>query len=228
MKIQKLINVLEKNGIVIEEQQFELFEYSVEEVFHQMMIYLSILILGVILHRFKETIEFLVMFPLLRKFSGGSHEVNRKRCYLMTIFTYVMALATTILVDIYLLSFLAFICGSYVCKHAPFEHPRNTLNLHQKEQYFEVSRKIVLCTYGVCTIILLLYRPICPAMIFTIIILNGGNLIMQTKKNIIWGKILRVLTTLILIVGTSTIRGTCNSWYYQSDISHNLRKFADE
>lgn len=232
MKIQIIINSLQNNG-VISKREAEFFTYALEETFHQMIILSSILMIGIVLHRLEETIGFSLIFPLLRKYSGGIHATNRKRCYIMTLYTYLTALITSIMVNKFVLGLMALVFSYYISQNAPAEHPNNILNLRQKSLFRKNSQKIVMCVYCIGLVSLFLNISTYSSVIFTTIILNGGNLIMQQKnKNVIkrkcYLKVLQVLTALALVVGTSSVRGACTIWLYQPEMTNCMRKYADE
>lgn len=66
----------------------EIYTYGFELIVSSLIEALSILILGILIGNFTETLIFIVYFSLIRFYSGGYHAYAYMKCYLITVIVY--------------------------------------------------------------------------------------------------------------------------------------------
>ena len=81
-----------KNGI-IEEKDFPIYRYGLENLLASITGFSSMIIIGSIFGKFIETILFIFVYSCLRKYAGGYHASTHFKCYLTSMFTYILFLA---------------------------------------------------------------------------------------------------------------------------------------
>lgn len=231
MLVEYVKNELLRQKIICREQE-ELLIYALEEVVHQIQIIFSILAIGLIFKRPLETIAFIFVFPISRKYSGGVHAISKKRCYIITIITYCMALLISTMENSFFMMCLAIISAGVIFQNTPLEHPNNKLNLRQQSRYRKYGQQLIVCITSISIIFQTFFESSVLTMIFTIIVINGGStMLFKTKnhhcKKVIYYRVLHLLTAFVLYIGTSSLNGTCKGWNYQPQISQGLRKYVD-
>lgn len=217
---------------VIRKEEAEMFQYSLATVIHSIAIQISVFFIGFCARQIDQTIVFLCFYPILRKFSGGVHEISRWRCFVSTLIFFLIFLGVCKTANIYLIACGSIIAGLYIIQNAPIEHFKKPLNLRQKEIYHGMICKNIIVLNSVSIVGLMLKKRQIYSAIFVLIIMNGVNLIMlkfnhEKIKTYRW-HVLRAITSLVLFIGASNIRGTCDGWHYQPEITANMRKYMDE
>lgn len=72
--------------------------FSIELLITHFITFLSIVVLGILVNRFENTVLFLLSFILLRKYSNGYHAATFSGCFILTLLTYFIS--TIIIPDI--------------------------------------------------------------------------------------------------------------------------------
>lgn len=126
----KLTDYLIENGVE-EEAVREKSIYGFEMIFSKVLGYGTLLILGIILHKWIHTILFLLTFGTLRKRTGGFHMRTEIGCYIVSVVQYLIIMLLgdlsvirlpMVQIEIVLISVLL------ITLLAPLNHPNWNLN----------------------------------------------------------------------------------------------------
>lgn len=129
-----------------EKYDYEVYLYGFESLIALILNIISILLIGLVFHRFMHTIVFLVCYCPLRQFTGGYHADTYEKCF----FTFVIIFIATILISnnlidiglkplITLFSVLNWI-SIYLL--SPVQHFNNPLDYTEKVKYKKKARLI--------------------------------------------------------------------------------------
>lgn len=129
-----------------EKYDYEVYLYGFESLIALILNIISILLIGLVFHRFMHTIVFLVCYCPLRQFTGGYHADTYEKCF----FTFVIIFIATILISnnlidiglkplITLFSVLNWI-SIYLL--SPVQHFNNPLDDTEKVKYKKKARLI--------------------------------------------------------------------------------------
>lgn len=80
---KKLVSILKKNDIIVHDDT-EAYEFCIEYLFDVIIYNGSILILGLILHKFMLSILYILIMTPLKKLSGGFHAPTRGLCSIIS------------------------------------------------------------------------------------------------------------------------------------------------
>ena len=93
-------------------------------------------IIGIITHRLVETILFLIVFVILRSFSGGYHADTFLKCMIITFSTYALVISLSA-VKVSLIVYLAVLFAGFfiILVKAPIEHPNKEISACDKKRH---------------------------------------------------------------------------------------------
>ena len=220
---------------VLSREEQIVFHFFLDEILHGIKIIVSCLLIGLFLRMLPQTLVFLCVYPLLRHYLGGLHADTRLKCYLATLCTYGICLWGFLFGNTYLLLAIALICCGYIFKLGIAEHPNNILTLAQKEKFLCLQRRAV--TYFLLWGMLgAVYLPQCPVfkMLLSILILNGGNLIMFKRLTAsLHAKKLsqhaaRIAGAFVFLVGSGAMSGVTCLWNYQPEMPAEVSKYLSK
>lgn len=80
----------------IEEDEIEMMRFGIEIVLSQTILYIVLIGIGLYLHRLTDTVIFVLVLTLLKKYSGGFHAKTFVACTLLTITNYLIVMYTSI------------------------------------------------------------------------------------------------------------------------------------
>ncbi len=217
---------------LIAESDKLLFTYASKELAHTMLIIVSIISLGYWHNHIHEAVVFLLIFPTIRKYTGGIHAYNRLTCYIVTIYMFLFSLWALGCSNALMLFILSTIATKYICCHAPAEQRDGILNLRQKTIYQGIGRKITFCFWELGIFLMVYTNDRIGKSIFMILILSGVNLYLQKCKTVSrvplkMEKFLKVFAVAVMSFGIVSIRGACAYWNYQSELTADIQKYAD-
>lgn len=137
---------------VISEETFDICVYGLELLLSSLFSVSIIFIVGCAINRFFETISFLVVFILLRSFSGGYHANTYAKCSVITFIVYgfVMLFSAFMHVNLFLYVLLLFIGAIVLYLKAPIENPNKEITEQDKKKYKIISILLflVFCAIG--------------------------------------------------------------------------------
>lgn len=135
-----LTRILQKNHI-IQEEFFDVYVYGFELLLSSLFSTTVIILAGLCMHRVLETIVFLLVFILLRSYSGGYHATKFSLCTITTFCVYAIVMVFSFFLVVNLLAFaiLGGVGLALLCVFAPIENPNKELSTKRKRIYKVVS-----------------------------------------------------------------------------------------
>lgn len=126
---------------IVSDDMADIYIYGFELLISFFFSTIGILIIGIILGRFLQTLMFLATFILLRSFTGGYHANTYAVCSIVTfsLFGIVLLLAEFVFVPLYLYPILGLIGTIIMVWQVPIEHPNKKLSDDQKRKYKVIS-----------------------------------------------------------------------------------------
>ncbi len=126
---------------IINEEYIEVYIYGTELLLSFLISTSVILTIGLITNRFINTIVFLTVFTLLRRFTGGFHANTYLMCKLFTIGTYLIVLFVSEKITITFVPFLvlSLIGLIVICLWGPIEHPNKPITDFNKKRFKTIS-----------------------------------------------------------------------------------------
>lgn len=122
---------------LITPEMFDVYVYGMELLLSFIISTVIILSIGILLHKPMQTIVFLGMFILLRRYTGGYHAKTYLRCKVITISTYLVVIALSELFTPTAIWHILFgIIGFLtILTLGPIENPNKPLTVGEKKKY---------------------------------------------------------------------------------------------
>lgn len=126
---------------IVSDDMADIYIYGFELLISFFFSTIGVLIIGIILGRFLQTLMFLATFILLRSFTGGYHASTYAVCSLVTfsLFGVVLLLTEFAFVPLYLYLILGLVGTAIMLLLVPIEHPNKKLSDDQKRKYKVIS-----------------------------------------------------------------------------------------
>ena len=77
---------------IIEKGQEEIYEYGMEQIISNLITICSVLFLSILFSSFIETVIFLTVIVVVRRYTGGYHAESYRMCFLTFLLTYIGAM----------------------------------------------------------------------------------------------------------------------------------------
>lgn len=139
----------------IAEEEVDVYAYGFEVLIDSVLETMLLIVAGLALGYVFETIIFILVFGMLRSFTGGYHASSKIMCTIMTVSTCVVNLIFSCIVSKYTWAYmilgLAGVVG--IWKYAPKGHTNKPLEAMQKSRNRTVSR--MLCVIYIIGILIL-------------------------------------------------------------------------
>ena len=131
---------------IVSDDMADIYIYGFELLISFFFSTIGVLIIGIILGRFLQTLMFLATFILLRSFTGGYHANTYAVCSIVTfsLFGIVLLLAEFVFVPLYLYPILGLTGTVIMVWQVPIEHPNKKLSDDQKRKYKVISLMLFL------------------------------------------------------------------------------------
>lgn len=148
---QKITDKLVTLGI-ISNDDYDIYKYGFELIIALLSTVTSIVLISLLIHKFVETVLYLVGFFSVRAICGGYHAKHHYTCYVTTTSTYFLFLILNIC--FYSKSYLNLVTGFMtavsvilIIALAPIEHPNNPMTEYRKNRsrFFSLILSIVIC-----------------------------------------------------------------------------------
>lgn len=125
--LNKVMTFLSKEND-LDEDEAEVVRYGLEIMITRVIFAVVIVVVGILMRCFWESIVFAVSFTLLREYGGGYHAETRKKCFVLSILTLVASLSIIKLAEnfqvmMFPLCGIAFISALYILLKAPIDTP---------------------------------------------------------------------------------------------------------
>lgn len=88
-KISKLSASIIINKINISQKKKPIYTYAFEIIYSTLFCFICMIIFGIWQNKLIQTIEFIILFSILRLFSGGYHASTYRNCFLLTNSVYI-------------------------------------------------------------------------------------------------------------------------------------------
>lgn len=126
---------------VIQEDSFDVYVYGFELLLSSLFSTCLIIVSGLIIHKILETIAFLVVFIVLRSYSGGYHASKYFVCTIVTLCVYASVMAASSLLAVNYLAFVILCILGIVPLSiwAPIENPNKEISQKRKRIYKVIS-----------------------------------------------------------------------------------------
>ena len=148
-----LANRLLSHGVITEDT-LDIYVYGFELLLSFLFSTSLIILAGCLMKMALQTFTFLLVFILLRSFSGGYHANTYAKCSIITFSVYGLVIVFASFVRVGLLSYLAIMPVGLVILYvkAPIENPNKELTEQEKSRYRLTSILLFLFfgTAGVC------------------------------------------------------------------------------
>lgn len=125
----------------INKDYFDIYVYGFELIISFLFSTVSILLIGSFVWSIYQTAAFLIVFVLLRSFSGGYHAKTYSMCTIVTFGTYfiVMLLSNYVFVNCWQYLLLAGLGVFILSLVSPVEHPNKKTSKEQKKKHKIIS-----------------------------------------------------------------------------------------
>ena len=176
----KLSNRLLYNN-VISADLLDIYVYGFELIISSLINTLVVLLSGVLLNKFIQTITFLFVFILLRSFSGGYHADTYIKCSIATfsIYAMVMLLANYLPVPWFAFLVLGAIGVLMLAWMAPIKNPNKRLTLSKIRKFKIISLVIFLLFVSAGMLLCQQSSSISSVIFFTLV----SDLMLMLIKN---------------------------------------------
>lgn len=126
---------------IIPDDLKEVYVYGFELLFSFLTNTIIILTLGIILNQIICTISFLIVFILVRRFTGGFHAQTYLHCKFFTVGTYLLVLLFSITLNVkpFLFIILGIIAMLVIIKWGPVENPNKPLTSQDMKKHQIIS-----------------------------------------------------------------------------------------
>lgn len=131
---------------IIAEDMFDIYVYGVELLLSFLFNTTIIMIAGILLGRILQTLLFLLIFVLLRSFTGGYHANTYSMCTFVTFLVYggVLLLSELFVPSLLFYTILALVGLALMLIFVPIEHPNKRITEKQKRKYKYISSALFL------------------------------------------------------------------------------------
>ena len=155
----RLADRLFNHGVIAEEDK-DIYVYGFQLLISFLFSTSLVLLIGAVLGKIAETLAFLIVYILLRSFSGGYHANSYAVCTIVTVSVYLIVILMSSLVNVNLIAYLSlFILGIILLAlMAPVRHPNKKISSKDTIKYKIIS--LGLFSIFVCIGIYMLSRNI--------------------------------------------------------------------
>lgn len=174
-KVAEYVAIYFQEKGIIEKGQEEIYSYGLEEIFIEMFNILSIFLIGLLFGKVIETLIFVIVFRILRSYTGGYHAKTPWRCYVLTMLTVIIALSIIrypIVVSRNVSIVLWVLSGIAIFLWAPVEAENKPLDQLEIKIYGKKA-KIIWCLETICFLVSLIsgwipmYESVLLASVFS-------------------------------------------------------------
>ena len=165
----RLADRLYKHGTISEETK-DIYIYGFQLLISFLFSTLLVLMLGMVLGKVTETFIFLIIYILLRSFSGGYHSRTYVMCTIITLCVYLIVILMTSLIDVNLVAYLsAYFLGIVLLSlMAPVRHPNKKISSRDANKYKVISLALYSIFIGIGIYFLTLNNKLSNAVFYTL------------------------------------------------------------
>lgn len=120
---------------IITNEYFDVYVYGMELLLSFLFSTSLIIFIGLLTDSLLPTIEYLIIFMILRNFTGGYHASTYLRCKIASIFIYTITIWATIHVPVDMNGHIVLGIIGYltIYRFAPIENPNKPLTYHERK-----------------------------------------------------------------------------------------------
>lgn len=139
---------------VINEEDFDIYQFGLERLFAQILNIITTILLGLAFGMLLECFVFLVAFIALRTYAGGCHATTPRKCYIWTTLIVAASLSAIKYIpeNIFIYVALLFVASSIIVILSPVSSENKVLDAVEKKIY----RRKTYIRWGIETIIVIL------------------------------------------------------------------------
>ncbi len=160
----------------IKDDELPIYKYGLSSFINGLFQILTIIILAIIFHRLAETVIFLTVFVFVRRFLGGYHANTRKKCFLLSVFTWTICVEFNVLfmyINNLLIAMLIVVVSLYVtCRYAPIENINKPLSKYQKDINGKKGRTLVFVLLIVAIVVMKTSSKISATILGTLFMID--------------------------------------------------------
>lgn len=166
---------------VISENNLDIYVYGFELLFSFLFSVTTILITGCIVNKLLETLAFLVVFILLRSYSGGYHSDTYLKCTIVTMSIYGIVMLFSTYLQVQLLFYIILIVLGWIALYikAPIENPNKKLTEQEKKKH-KVTSLILFTFFGLAGMFLNVFSEIIGATIWAALVVDLSLMFVNT------------------------------------------------
>lgn len=178
---------LTRNSMIIQHDEV-IYKFGVKVLFWHVSHILIVAILGAMMNKFCETLVFIILYSILRKYAGGYHAKSETKCLLCSL---IVVIIVNVFSDFLLDKSKAFstllllVSSAIIWKFAPVDNVNRQLSNKERNLY-AAKTKISLIGFAILYVMLIiLIPPYSMIIVTTLIIETFGVLLGLGYKSIL-------------------------------------------
>ena len=154
--INKIVETMYKENIV---NDIDEATYAITFLFEKVISIISLLIIGALFNKLTGVVLFIIIFCMLRRYTGGFHCNSFIACY----FTSILVMIAVIMINLYcvisktLLLIVLIVSGIIILYIGAINHPNMNWTINEKRHSISKAR-VTICIECIITYILLLHN----------------------------------------------------------------------
>ena len=148
--LNKVMSFISKNSD-LDNDKAEIIRYGLEIVIAKAIFSIMVIIIGLIMHCFFESLIFAVSLSLLRKYGGGYHATTRRKCFILSNLTLIVSLILIKLAENYQVMILP-VWSAALISVIPIDTPNKQFDKDEFRLYGKRS-KIITVTLMIISVL---------------------------------------------------------------------------
>lgn len=202
------------------------FRFGLEVLVHNLLISLTCVCVGIILHCFFDTLLFLFIFPIFHQYLHGLHAETKAKCYFASVCIYCIGIWLYQFLNVQILQLITFVVFLFVSiliiRDNMYSSSLMSLPLSRTPYAFFVAC-FVIGNLGVAFTGLKSWK-----MLLIAILLSGGDYLIMKKmdrKTKLFNLKMLLTSCMAFVVafGTYVAPSTCSGWGYDFEVPEELK-----
>ena len=190
--LDKVMTFIAKDN-EFDEEEAEVVKYGLEIVITRVIFAIVIVVVGLLMGCFFESVVFAISFSLLREYGGGYHAETRKKCFVLSILTLVAALSIIKLAENFQILALpiwgiALVSVIYILLKVPIDTPNKRFDEDEMKVYGRKARLLTVILLAAAALLWFLNLGDFTFTILTGIIIQAYLMIKGQISNYINGE----------------------------------------
>lgn len=167
---------------VITNDVLDIYVYGFELLLSFLFSTTTIVIAGCVINKILETISFLVVFILLRSFSGGYHADTYAKCSITTFSVYGMVMLFSTYVKVKMIFHVALMIIGLIILFfkAPVENPNKELSEQEKKKH-RITSLVLFSFFGLAGICLNVFTSVIGATVWVTLVVDLVLIFVKTN-----------------------------------------------